>query len=56
MTGSYVQQVLKHSAPVAPDKSGVLISLTREQANWKTINFSVRRLVAGQHWQSDTRD
>lgn len=56
MTGSYVQEVLNHSAPVAPDKSGVLISITRQEAKWDTINFSVRRLIAGQYWQSSARE
>ena len=56
MTGSYVQEVLNHSVPVTQHKSGVMISITREQANWKTINFSVRRLMAGQYWQSNTRN
>ena len=56
MAGSYVQEVLNHSIPVAQDKSGVLISITRAQANWGTINFSVRRLIAGQYWQSNTRN
>ncbi|HUI74003.1 MAG TPA: 5-deoxy-glucuronate isomerase [Candidatus Acidoferrum sp.] len=53
---SYVQEVLNHPARLAPDKSGVLVSITREQANWKTINFSVRRLIVGQYWQSHTRN
>lgn len=53
---SYAQEVLIHPAPIAPGKSGVLVSVTRERANWKTINFSVRRLIAGQYWQSDTRN
>src|SRR5690242_141036 len=53
---SYAQEVLRHPFNVAPDKSGVLLSVTREQAGWKSINFSVRRLIAGQYWQSHTRD
>lgn len=53
---SYAQEVLIHPVPVAPDKSGVLVSVTRERAKWGTINFSVRRLLAGQYWQSHTRD
>jgi len=53
---SYAQEVLIHPAPVAKDKSGVLVAVTRERANWKTINFSVRRLITGQNWQSNTRD
>jgi 5-deoxy-glucuronate isomerase len=53
---SYAQEVLIHSSSTAPDKGGVLLSLTREQASWKTINFSVRRLISGQYWQSDTRN
>lgn len=52
----YEQEVLIHSAPVAQDKAGILVSVTRERAKWETINFSVRRLIAGQYWQSDTRD
>jgi 5-deoxy-glucuronate isomerase len=53
---SYAQEVLIRQAAVAADKSGVLVSVTRERAHWNTINFSVRRLIAGQYWQSDTRD
>lgn len=57
MAGSaYAQEVLIHPAKVALDKSGVLVSVTRAQAHWETINFSVRRLIAGQCWQSDTRN
>ena len=57
MAGSaYAQEVLIHPAKVALDKSGVLVSVTRAQAHWETINFSVRRLIAGQYWQSDTRN
>ncbi len=57
MSGSsYAQEVLNHSIPVPRDKSGVLVSVTREQAGWKTINFAVRRLIAGQYWQSHTRN
>jgi len=50
----YVSQVFFHSSPIAPDKSGVLVSVSRQQAGWKTINFSVRRLIEGQYWQSST--
>lgn len=53
---SYAQEVLIHATKVATDKSGVLVSVTRMQAGWDTINFSVRRLIGGQYWQSDTRD
>ena len=57
MTGSaYAQEVLIHPAKVAHDKSGVLVAVTRAQAHWETINFSVRRLIAGQYWQSHTRE
>jgi 5-deoxy-glucuronate isomerase len=52
---SYAQEVLTHPNAVAANKSGVLISVTREQAKWQTINFSVRRLMNGQYWQSHTR-
>jgi 5-deoxy-glucuronate isomerase len=53
---SYAREVLFHSSGIAPDKSGVLVSVTRERANWKTIRFCVRRLIAGQYWQSKTGD
>ncbi len=53
---SYAQEVLIHSAAFAQDKSGVLVSVTPEQANWKMINFSVRRLIAGQYLQGNTRN
>jgi 5-deoxy-glucuronate isomerase len=45
---------LFHSAVVPPGKSGVTLSISRGQANWATISFSVRRLVAGQYWQNHT--
>lgn len=43
------------SHPLPPDKSGILVSVSRQEAAWETIDFSVRRLVAGQSWQDDTR-
>jgi 5-deoxy-glucuronate isomerase len=46
--------VFFHSSPVPPDKAGILVSVSREQAGWNTINLSVRRLIRGQYWQSDT--
>ena len=57
MSGSsYARKVLHHPCGVAEDKGGLLVSVTREQANWNTIHFSVRRLISGQYWQSHTRD
>lgn len=56
MPGSYTEEVLNHSANIAEDKSGIRVSVTREQAGWNTINFYVRRLMAGQYWQSHSRD
>ncbi|HEV2176428.1 MAG TPA: 5-deoxy-glucuronate isomerase [Terriglobia bacterium] len=50
----YPSQVLIHPAPVPPDEPGVLVSVTRERAGWETIDFSVRRLIAGERWQDDT--
>ncbi|MGH9432079.1 MAG: 5-deoxy-glucuronate isomerase [Terriglobia bacterium] len=52
--GGNAQQVLFHPVPIPPDKSGTLVSITRDQAGWQTLNFSVRRLLRGQYWQSDT--
>lgn len=53
---NYVEEVLIHPAPVPHDKSGVLVSVSRERAGWRTIDFSARRLIAGQYWQSQTRE
>lgn len=50
------RDVLIHPAPIPQGKSGVLVSVSREQAGWETINFSVRRLAEGQVWQDDTGD
>ena len=52
---AYAREVLFHSTPVPPEKSGVLVSITREQAHWNTIRFCVRRLMAGQYRQDTTR-
>ena len=52
----YAQEVLIRPAPIAPGKSGTLVAITRERAKWNTIDFSARRLIAGQYWQSDTED
>jgi 5-deoxy-glucuronate isomerase len=46
--------VLFHSAPVPAGQSGTLVSVSREQAGWETIGFSVRRLVKGESWNDDT--
>lgn len=50
------RQIHFHSAALPPEKSGVLVSVTREQAGWETINYSVRRLIHGQYWQGQTGD
>ena len=48
------EKVLYHSEAIPSDKAGALVSVTREQAGWQTINFSVRRLLRGQYWQGNT--
>jgi len=45
---------LIHSNPLPAGASGVLVEVTREQAGWETINFSVRRLAAGASWRDAT--
>jgi 5-deoxy-glucuronate isomerase len=37
-----------------PSQSGVLLSVTPEDAGWETTGFSVRRLVAGDTWTGNT--
>ena len=49
-----MNSALFHSAAVPPRTSGMLLEVTREQAGWKTINFGVRRLAAGQIWKGNT--
>ena len=49
-------QALFHSAVLPGSQSGVLISRTREQADWETISFSVRRFSKGESWKGDTGD
>ena len=46
--------VLFHSTTVPQGKSGVPMSVTKEQAGWATISFSVRTLMAGQFWQGNS--
>jgi len=45
---------LFRSAALPRDQSGVLLSVTPEDAGWNTIGFSVRRLVAGDAWTENT--
>jgi 5-deoxy-glucuronate isomerase len=52
----YVDEVLIRPTAVPPDKAGVLVSASRERAGWKTISFSVRRLIEGMYWQGRTED
>lgn len=49
-----IKGALLHSTQLPPGASGVLIQVTRPQAGWDTIDFSVRRLAAGQSWQAAT--
>jgi 5-deoxy-glucuronate isomerase len=43
-------------AALPPGQSGVLLSVTPEEAGWKTIGFSVRRLAEGDVWSGSTGD
>jgi 5-deoxy-glucuronate isomerase len=53
---NYADEVLIHPSKIPANKGGVLISVTRQQAGWDTINFSVRRLIEGENWQGNTGD
>lgn len=48
--------LLLPSIALPPDKSGICVSISRQEAGWTTLDYSVRRLVAGQSWQDDTRE
>lgn len=43
-------------AAVPADGSGILISVTPEEARWDTLGFSVRRLAEGEVWHESTGD
>ena len=43
-------------AAVPPGQSGVLLSVTPEEAGWETLGFTVRRLVEGEAWETTTGD
>jgi 5-deoxy-glucuronate isomerase len=43
-------------ATVPADQSGILISITPEEAGWDTLGFSVRRLAKGEVWHENTGD
>ncbi len=38
---------LVRAAAVPPGESGVMLSVTPEEAGWKTLGFMARRLVPG---------
>ena len=45
---------LVRAAAVPPCESGVLLSVTPEEAGWETLGFAVRRLVPGEVYKSST--
>lgn len=47
---------LVRAAAVPPGQSGVLLSVTPEEAGWETLGFTVRRLVTGEVWKGSTDD
>ena len=47
-------KALYHSEPIPAGKFGGLVSITRAQAGWETISFSVHRLLKGQYRQGNT--
>jgi 5-deoxy-glucuronate isomerase len=47
---------LVRAAAVPPGESGVMLSVTPEEAGWKTLGFMARRLVPGDVWKGSTVD
>lgn len=43
---------LLHSRELAAGESGVLLQFSREQAGWDWMSFCVRRIAAGDSWES----
>ena len=48
------RQIHHHSRRLPPEVSGTLVDITREQAGWPLIAFSVRQLAAGHRWEGQT--
>src|SRR6266581_4324590 len=44
--------VLVHSRRLAADESGLLLDLPRERAGWEWMSLFVRRLAAGDRWET----
>jgi 5-deoxy-glucuronate isomerase len=42
------------SRAMEPDKSGVLVAITPQDAGWQFVAFAVRQIAAGQSWSGDT--
>lgn len=47
---------LVHPAPIPLGQSGVLLSITPEEAGWTSMGFTVRRLIDQEVWQTTTGD
>jgi len=47
-------RILAHSAVLAPDQSGELLHLPRQQAGWKWMSFFVHRLLPGNSFRTRT--
>src|ERR1019366_10532262 len=47
---------LVRAAAIPPGQSGVLLSVTPEEAGWDTLGFTARRLVEGEVWKGATGD
>jgi 5-deoxy-glucuronate isomerase len=52
---SYAQGVLFRPSKLDSQKSGRLVSVSREEAKWQTISFTARRLMPGQYLQGHTK-
>lgn len=48
------EPLLLRSHRVPPQRSGVLVSLTRERAGWEFLRVGVRRVARGDTWTSRT--
>jgi 5-deoxy-glucuronate isomerase len=44
------------AAAIPPGQSGTMISFTPEEAGWKTMGFTARRLAKGDTWKGTTGD
>ena len=47
-------RLLYRSSPLAPNRTGTALEITRARAGWRFVHFAVRQIAPGKAWASDT--